>query len=662
MQGALHGTCTEIGVVALFGEEGHGVVVHAERDALSLETMRHGGDVDAHDLFDFAAAEGVEHDDVVDAVDKLRPQTGQRRARWRKAGRGESCHELFARTLAVVVALRCILGREEVGGHDDDGVLEVDRPTLVVGEASVVEHLQEDVEDVGVCLFDFVEEHHRVRFATHGLGELTAFVITDVSRRGTDEARSREFLLIFAHVDARHHVLVVEEAFGQCLCQFGLTDTRRSEEYERTDGAFRVLESGAAAAHGVGHGFDGFVLTDDAGVELVFEMQEFFALALEHAGDGDARPAAHHVGDVVGRDLFFHHGFGALALEEGVVEFGDLTFQFLQAAVANLGHLAVVAFAFGTVGLELELLDFLLVLLDLGQNLTLTFPFAFEVVFLFLERLDFLIEGGEFRIVAAVGSGIGLAANGFALNLELAEAARDLIELFGLRIALHAELGGSFVHEVDGLVGEEAVGDVAMREGDGGDEGIVLNAHMVVVLVALFESAQDGDGVFGRGFVDEHRLETTLEGFVLLEILLVLLEGGSTDAAEFAACQGWLEDVGRVHGTFALAGAHEGVDFVDEEDDAPFGGGHLVDHALEALFKFALVLGTGHEGTHVEREDAFVAEVFGHVAASDALCQTFYNGGFTRTGFTDEDGVVFRAAREDLQDAADLFVATDDGV
>ena len=39
------------------------------------------------------------------------------------------------------------------------------------------------------------------------------------------------------------------------------------------------------------------------------------------------------------------------------------------------------------------------------------------------------------------------------------------------------------------LSGEEAVGDVAMREGDGGDEGIVLNAHMVVVLVALFESA-----------------------------------------------------------------------------------------------------------------------------------------------------------------------------
>ena len=139
LQGALHGTSTEIGVVALFGEEGHGVVVDAEGDALRFEAARHGGDVQAHDLFDLAAAEGVEHENVVDAVDKLRPQARQRGAGGRKAGRGESCHELLARTLAVVVALRRILGREEVGGHDDDGVLEVHRPTLVIGEAAVVE-------------------------------------------------------------------------------------------------------------------------------------------------------------------------------------------------------------------------------------------------------------------------------------------------------------------------------------------------------------------------------------------------------------------------------------------------------------------------------------------------------------------------------------------
>jgi hypothetical protein len=40
-----------------------------------------------------------------------------------------------------------------------DGVLEVDRAALAVGEAAVVEHLQQHVEHVGVGLLDLVEQH-----------------------------------------------------------------------------------------------------------------------------------------------------------------------------------------------------------------------------------------------------------------------------------------------------------------------------------------------------------------------------------------------------------------------------------------------------------------------------------------------------------------------
>ena len=98
----------------------------------------------------------------------------------------------------------------EVGSHDDDGVLEVDGAALVVGEASVVEHLQEDVEDVGVSLLNLVEEHYRVGLAAHSLRQLTALVVAYVSWRRTDESRHAELLLVLAHVDTRHHRLVVE--------------------------------------------------------------------------------------------------------------------------------------------------------------------------------------------------------------------------------------------------------------------------------------------------------------------------------------------------------------------------------------------------------------------------------------------------------------------
>ena len=162
-------------------------------------------------------------------------------------------------------------------------------------------------------LFDFVEEHDAVRLAAHGLGELAALLIAHIARRCTYESADAELLLVFAHVDAGHHVLVVEEVVGQCLGQFRFTHTRGAKENEGTDGALGVLQAGTRTAHGVGHGADGLVLPHHALVQFLLQMQQFFAFALHHAGHGYARPAGHDVGNVVGRHLFLHHGFGSLA-------------------------------------------------------------------------------------------------------------------------------------------------------------------------------------------------------------------------------------------------------------------------------------------------------------------------------------------------------------
>ena len=75
----------------------------------------------------------------------------------------------------------------QVGGQDQDGVAEVDRAALAVGEPAVVEHLEQDVEDLGVRLLDLVEQHHAVRAAAHRLGELAALLVADVAGRGADQ-------------------------------------------------------------------------------------------------------------------------------------------------------------------------------------------------------------------------------------------------------------------------------------------------------------------------------------------------------------------------------------------------------------------------------------------------------------------------------------------
>ena len=153
------------------------------------------------------------------------------------------------------------------------------------------------------------------------------------------------------------------------------------------------------------------------------------------------------------------------------------------------------------------------------------------------------------------------------LDLELAHAALGLVELERRRVDLHAQARGRLVDEVDRLVGQEAVGDVAVGEHRGRHEGGVADAHAVVRLVALLEAAQDRDRVRHRRLADEDRLEAPLERRVLLDVLAVLVERGRADRAQLAAGQHRLEHVRGVHGALGRARADDRVQLVDEEDE-----------------------------------------------------------------------------------------------
>ena len=58
--------------------------------------------------------------------------------------------------------------RTEVGSHNDDGILEVNRASLTVGHSAVIQSLKQDVEDVRMSFFNFVEKNHAVRFTAYG--------------------------------------------------------------------------------------------------------------------------------------------------------------------------------------------------------------------------------------------------------------------------------------------------------------------------------------------------------------------------------------------------------------------------------------------------------------------------------------------------------------
>ena len=180
-----------------------------------------------------------------------------------------------------------------------DAVAEVHLAAERIGQVSVFENLQQHVHHVGVRLLDFVEQHHRVRTATHFLRQLAAFFVADIARRRTDQPRDVELLHVLAHVELDQRVLIAKHEFRQRARHQRLADARRAEEHKRADRTIRVFQVGAAATQRLADGDDRFVLADDGLAQLVFHAQQLFGVLLPHAAQRDARPLGDNLHDVV---------------------------------------------------------------------------------------------------------------------------------------------------------------------------------------------------------------------------------------------------------------------------------------------------------------------------------------------------------------------------
>ena len=104
------------------------------------------------------------------------------------------------------------------------------------------------------------------------------------------------------------------------------------------------------------------------------------------------------------------------------------------------------------------------------------------------------------------------------------------------------------------------------------------------------------------------------------------------------------------------------MQLVDERDDLTLAVDDLLEDGLHAVLELAAVLRARDHRADVERDQALVAQAFGHVAFDDAPGQAFGDGGLAHARLTDEHRVVLGAPRQHLDDAPDLFVAPDDRI
>ena len=160
-------------------------------------------------------AQRAEHDHVV--------QTAQQLGAEKALGLGDGLlgllfkHGLLPGGKAQRRGLPGQKARPEVGRQQDDGVGEIRLAAGGVGETAVLQKLQKDVLDVGVGLFDLVEQHHAVGPAADRLGQLAPLVVAQIARRRAQQPGHRVGLLVFGHIKFEQRLVAAKPAAGQRL-------------------------------------------------------------------------------------------------------------------------------------------------------------------------------------------------------------------------------------------------------------------------------------------------------------------------------------------------------------------------------------------------------------------------------------------------------------
>ena len=269
-----------------------------------------------------------------------------------------------------------------------------------------------------------------------------------------------------------------------------------------------------------------------------------------------------------------------------------------------------------------------------------------------LEPVDLVLDAA--RVLVGLGVDRGLLLGLHRLDPR-AQAGR-----LGVAAAqLHAR--GRLVDEVDRLVGQPVLGDVAVRQPRGRLERGIVDLDVVVGLVGRAQPAEDRHGLLDRGLLDHHGGEAARERAVALDRAVFGQRRGA-DHPQLAAGEHRLEHVGGVHRALGLAGAEHGVQLVDEQDDPALGRDDLGERGLHPLLELAAVLGAGEHAGEVKRHHPRLAQGLGHVAVGDPEGEALGDRGLADAGLADQHGVVLAPAGEDLDRLLDLVRAPDHGV
>ena len=226
----------------------------------------------------------VEYHDVAKAVDELRLES--------------LLHllEHVATTAATAVKSHTQSGMLSTGiaCHYEHHVAEVGMAALVVGEARIVHHLQQDVVDVLVSLLYLVEQQHAVRSLAYGISEQAAILITHITRWRTNELGNGVLLGVLTHVEAN-------QLNTKLPCQhsrhLGLAHAGWTHKEERRKRFAVINESCLRQLNGLNNLTHGLILTIDDRLDALLKSFELGIVVFFHGRSVNLHHLHEHIVD-----------------------------------------------------------------------------------------------------------------------------------------------------------------------------------------------------------------------------------------------------------------------------------------------------------------------------------------------------------------------------
>ena len=284
------------------------------------------------------------------------------------------------------------------------------------------------------------------------------------------------------------------------------------------------------------------------------------------------------------QSVFRLSGAGGLSLLQ-------LRFELRQFPVLQLRHLVELADALQLDDLGAHMID---LFFDMRADLHLRFlgfPDVIKVGVFALQGFDFSLKQGQ----TLARSLVFFLLDRLSLDFKLDQPAVEFVHDLRFGIDFHFDARCRFINQVNGLVRQEPIRDVTMRQFGRGDDGRIGDFNAMVQFVLFLQPAQDGDGRLHRRFINQHLLKTAFQCGVFFDVFAVFVQRGRADTVQFAARQCRLQHVAGIDRTFGFARADHGVQLIDENNGLPGILRDFLQHRLQPLFELAAVLGTGQQ-------------------------------------------------------------------